>query len=620
MKEFSKRQRELLQLLACKEVINSEVLGKQLHVSSRTIRNEIKEINQMFSEPCILSSKGSGFYLNDQINVNEYLSVNEDAVELHRNFEILKELLSVSEINFYELADALYISESTLQKGIMELNDIIAKRNINIQIKRHNNNIYLDGNEEARRQASTYFLMHEINEYDFDLNNYLHFFRAFDLDELKQYILAFNEEKNIRMRDIEVLSFVIHVAIMLERVLQGNEILTVNEVLPNKKYDLLAQDFFEGLTSVVDVTLSKNELHYLACLFAGKLPILESDELKEMQLFMNDILAQVQLQFELDLNQDKDFRDRFLIHLLGLKNRIDNQTFINNPLMEDIKKHFPIVYDISVFIAMKIQDRFNVALYEGEIGYITLHLIGTLEKLHKSNSRKIVILSPMGEAAHEYLRNRLSMVHDLNIEICDILSMFDEKKLAEYKPDLIVSFLRTTKDTKTPLYVCNGLLSNQDIENIYRILKSKDTVERITPFFKESLYFNNQKFKYKEDVIHFLCDELYKQGYVEKDYEAYVLRREDTAPTVYGNMFAIPHPIEKKAHQNMVSICVLKEPVIWCNQKVKLVFLFALSKERNEDFNYLFEQLVALLDDENKVKKLIKTKNYEQFLEVFFER
>lgn len=53
---------------------------------------------------------------------------------------------------------------------------------------------------------------------------------------------------------------------------------------------------------------------------------------------------------------------------------------------------------------------------------------------------------------------------------------------------------------------------------------------------------------------------------------------------------------------------------------MKLVFLFALSKERNEDFNYLFEQLVALLDDENKVKKLIKTKNYEQFLEVFFER
>lgn len=47
-------------------------------------------------------------------------------------------------------------------------------------------------------------------------------------------------------------------------------------------------------------------------------------------------------------------------------------------------------------------------------------------------------------------------------------------------------------------------------------------------------------------VIHFLSDKLVEKGYADKRFESLVLNREIMAPTAFGNLFAMPHPIKKK--------------------------------------------------------------------------
>ena len=68
--------------------------------------------------------------------------------------------------------------------------------------------------------------------------------------------------------------------------------------------------------------------------------------------------------------------------------------------------------------------------------------------------------------------------------------------------------------------------------------------------------------------------------------------------------FAIPHPIEKCAVENKICICILKKPIIWSDKKVKIIFLFALTKEKNDKFDSMFTQMVSLLDNIDKVKKI----------------
>ena len=156
----------------------------------------------------------------------------------------------------------------------------------------------------------------------------------------------------------------------------------------------------------------------------------------------------------------------------------------------------------------------------------------------------------------------------------------------------------------------------EDIENIYNILKGNHTFKK-NVFFEKELFHIYNDIENKEDVIHRLCESLYYKGYVDQQYEGLVLAREQIAPTAYGSMFAIPHAVKKAGFATRIAVALLDKPIDWNQQKVRLVFLFCLTKERNEEFDLLFEKLVGLLDESKKVRELLKCKKYEEFLELF---
>lgn len=607
------RHKEIIKLLQQYEILSSKKLAELLHVSSKTIRNDIQHINSLYLKECIVSIKGSGYSLVKDFDGNiENNSYQQQSIQ----FCVLKALLDHQSINFYDLADQLYISEANLQKNIQLLNQVIQKRNPHVHIQRNKNYLFIDGNEQDKRQITTYFLINELNQYNLDISQYQSFVQGVNIEQLQDYIIHFNQEHQLQLRDLEILSLVVHVSLMLERILQGNEIADNSEFM---KHDLndITMDFCHGLKAVYQVEFNERELNYVSTLFDGKIPLIESDEIEDMKQFIDEMIAEVLEVYDVDLSEDEKFIDSILIHLLGLKNRIKNNTFLSNPLINDIKKNYPIVYDMSVFMAMKMQEKFQAPLYEEEIGYITFHLMGSIERLHASSCKKIVILYPFGRAGHTYLKKTLSYIHDLSIEICDILSIFDYEKIKQYQPDLIVSFFHIQEQLDYPIYVCHHLLTDEDVEGIYHMLKRKKRSSSI--FFDKKLFFPSCSFQNKEEVIHFLCQQLYDRGYVNQDYENLVLSREAVAPTAYGNWFAIPHAVKKEAKANKIVICLLNEPIIWNQQKVKLVFLFCLSKERSQEFEEVFERLVGLLDEVSKVKKLLKAKSFDEFMEYFYE-
>lgn len=609
------RQKEIIQLLQQYDVLSSQRLAQMLHVSSKTIRNDINHINSLYQQEYIISIKGAGYSLVKGSSCQ--IEKSEDITQQNIQFSILKEILDTPQINFYDLADQLYISETNLYKNIQELNKIIQKRNPHVCIKREKNMLFINGSEEEKRQITTYFLINELNQYNLNITQYQSFVQGVDIQQLLDYIIQFNQKYHLQLRDLEILSFVVHVSLMLERILQGNGVINNSEYIAHE-YDDMAIAFCEGLKQWYDLEFDKNEIDYISTLFAGKVPLIESQEIKDIELFIKQMIDDVQDLYEIDLSVDEKFKDNMLLHLLGLKSRIENHTFLNNPLMSDIKKNYPIVYDISVFMAMKIQDYFHTHLYEEEIGYITFHLMGSIERLHASSHKKIVVFYPFGRAGHGYIEKKLSYIHDLNIEICDILSIFDYEKVKQYKPDLILSFFHIQQPLDYPVYVCHHMLTDTDIEEIYHILKRNKSIQGSQIFFEKDLFFK-KSFQTKEQVIHFLCEQLLKKGYVNEDYEELVLERERVAPTAYGHFFAIPHAVKKEAYANKIAICLLNKSILWNEENVKLVFLFCLSKKRDQEFEELFERLVSLLDEQAKVKKLLKSDSYEQFMKCFFE-
>lgn len=567
MVTLTERQNEIIKLLNQYHILSADKIAKMLNVSTKTIRNEIHKINSSLNLNYIISQKGTGYLINEQIQLEK-----EYASEQNIQYLILKKILNHDFYNFYELADELFISESNLQRHIKRVNEIIQKRNSSIKICRQQNQLYLNGTETEKRQITTYFLMNELNQYNFNLSMYQSLFLRIDILELQKIITEFNNAHHLNLRDVEIISLVIHVALMLERVIRGNEI--INEVdFVNDEYNHLSIQFANILQIRYEIKLNKSEIKYLSLLLAGKVPSIEENDINEVKQFIQQLIIEINESFDVDLQQDSKFADNFLIHLIGLKRRITNHTFLNNPLIKELQKNFPVIYDMSVFIALKIQEFFSTQLYEDEIGYITLHLMGAIERLHTSLHKKIVLIYPFGQAGYDYIVKKINHIHDLEIEICCQLSMFDAFQIKEYQPDLVISFVHIEEKVGYPIYVCHNLLLEEDIENIYNILKGNHTFKK-NVFFEKELFHIYNDIENKEDVIHRLCESLYYKGYVDQQYEGLVLAREQIAPTAYGSMFAIPHAVKKAGFATRIAVALLDKPIDWNQQKVRLVFCF----------------------------------------------
>lgn len=617
METLKKRHADILKIISKKGVITSSKLASDLHVSSKTIRNEINEINKIYPE-LIEPIKAQGYKISDIDKLNSLLANTSSNLDIQ--FNILKDLLGNKSIAIMDLCDELFVSESLLMKEIKELNITLSHNNNDVKIIRKNNNLMLMGTEDETRQASSYFFMHEINHYNLNLNDYQDVFETVDLQSLRVYSKAFYEENDIKIKDIELISFVMHVAIMAERIKQKNFINNLSITNIDDKYYKLAIKYYQRIKRLLNVELNDEEIAYLATLFAGKVTDIDENNIEEMTILINKMLKEVKETYGVDFTSDSKLKDSLIVHLLGLKNRIINKTFLKNPMIEDIKQHFPILYDVSVYMAVKIQDHFKFRMYEEEISFITLHLMGSLERIKSDNEKNILIVSPVGNSGLSYFTNRLKSIHDLKINVLDVVSVFDLNLNKYHDIDLILSLTEDVKVDDVPVYKVKNLLNTDEIEEIYFLLKKSKKEISCMNFFDQDLFFSGLDFENKEDIIHFLCEKAKEKGYVDENFEEYVIEREKVAPTAYGNFFSIPHPIINVANINKIAICTLNNAIEWNNHKVKIVFLICVARNKNDGFEELFERIVALLDFPSKAKRLAKTDTYKEFIEIFFEK
>lgn len=620
MNTITNRQAEIVKELSKNDILTSQQLASILHVSSRTIRNDIHTINKIYPDS-ISILQSSGYRLNNKQflqKIHYHLSRDEDGDT--QDFKVLKKILSASENDIENLSDELFMSSTSLLRIVKRINQKLENSNIHVDIVRRKNHLILIGTEEDKRKVMSYYLLHEFSSNTLNINDYQNFFsKSIDLKELEKNTIAFFRENKIKIKDIQFISFILHVTIMIDRILHDHSILYENDMEINPYYLELGKRYYAMLHTMIDITLDNNELMYLASLFAGIINIRSEDESKKFSMLINLILKDVNEIYGFDFQKDEKLKDNLLSHLVNLQNRIKYSTYLRNPMLEDIKKRFPILYDISVYMADQIQNYFHISLYEDEISYLTLHLMGSLERTDSSYKKYVVIVSPVGNSGVQYFKKRLARIHQYEIEIKGVLSAFDLDRVKEIKPDLIISFDDKISLSDYPVYIVRNLLNDKDIENIFFFLNHHKKDSPCANFFEADLFYPRMDFSTKEQVIDFLCEKLKSKGYVEANYEKLVLEREKVAPTAYGNFLALPHPIKKEGLFNKIAVCTLNNAIEWNDKKVKIVLLICLSRNEQhaDEFDDLFGRISEILDDEEKAKKLMKSNDLEEFLHLF---
>ncbi|MBT2668982.1 transcription antiterminator [Bacillus sp. ISL-4] len=631
--------RELISMQSI-STVTSEHLANLNRVSSRTIRNDIKELDNLLSEhgATVRSVRGTGYELkiNDERSFHNFLqdisrdlqqgvipTLPEDRVQ----YLIKRLLLTDVYMKLENLADELYISTSTIQNDLRDVKKILNKYEI-ILDKRPNYGLKVKGDEMKLRFCMSEYIFNR-REIELDLlNDRVSILPREEILAIRSQILKIIQEYKINLSDIGLNNLIIHIAIACKRIYSQNHVSLypedLKDIIEQMEYEV-AIEIVKGIEETFQMVFPEVETAYVAIHLLGlKMNSDISTSAKEVQNFIDQeiydlttsILESIENELRLGIKDDKELFIGMSLHLKPAINRYRYGMNLRNPMLHEIKSNYPLAFEAAIVAGRILKQKLGTDMHENEIGYIALHIGGAIERRKMINQPKrciIVCASGVGSARLLYYKLQSKFGFDLNI-----IGTTEYYKLSHISMDgldFIVSTIPIPDNLPIPVIEVNTILGTTDFEKIENIMLEKK--HKTIKYTREELVFLQQNLETKEKVIHFLGDKLQKLGLVNEEFIASVFEREAISPTCFGNLVAVPHPIMPQTDTTFWTVCTLQKPITWEDKRVQFVCLLSVQKNSNEDLQKMYNLLGKVIDDTHIVQRLLKCRTYQEFIGVF---
>ncbi|MED0656418.1 BglG family transcription antiterminator [Anoxybacillus ayderensis] len=634
-------------LLDANDYVSVTSLANDLYCSEKTVRNDLKVLDQWLKRYPTLQIErkpsvgvrlegdevAKGMLLRDLLHMR-------DGEECQ--LQLLKRLLMADKpITMQQLADQLYMSKSTIHYDLEDIDRWLRSFHLKL-IRKPNLGLKVQGEEKNWRMA-----LSRLVELLVDHSHYMFNERQLKMiaDVLQPYEVALIE-KEVRevesvlpfpLTDEAVMSLTIHIAIAVKRMKQGHSIqmnLTqLNELKQKREYKLAGQ-LARKIETRLAIKIPDAEVGYIALHLLGARIRYDHVHLNNgVEKFFSEIdeealrVTRLLMEYVSNHMDDRLINDQELllgltIHLHSTLNRLRNGLSITNPMLSEIKKMYRYAFEIVLSFMKQMEGGMNLAIPEDEIAYIVLHIQAALERVqHKQYGRKkVLIICTTGSGTSRFVEAKFAAAFP-EVDVVGIASISKlNEVIEEKKPDLLISTVPLLNHTTLPTITVSPLLRKHELEMIkdqlfhLRIKKAeRKSYGAIKSLLDEQLIFLDLPFTTREHVITYLAEQLYEHGYVDEMYEQSANDRESVSSTYIGSEMAIPHGEVQFIRQSVIAVGRLQSSVGWGGDRVCLVFMIASRMKEKERIKQLFQELVALSEDEETIRKLKQVKTARQF-------
>ncbi|WP_182187552.1 BglG family transcription antiterminator [Pectinatus frisingensis] len=628
---LTSRQKKILAYLNGQEdYITSDQIAETLEVSSRTVKNDIKELKniskQLGVEICSQRTRGYLLIVHDNQTYGIYsegsyidLNVQNDRVVL-----LLQRLLAEKNfVQLNDLAEYLNISLSTLHTDL-KLAKLMLKEDRIFIVSQPNKGIKVEGNEgDIRSALSRYinanFLL--IRSYDSILNKNV--LSTNGIKILSDFLVDILRNAYDSFLGLEVTNLLIHIVIIISRnksgfYVQFNDSRISIKMIDSKERNI-ANKIADFLRVNFDINLPQEEVYYLSfCILRHCTP---NNNLNAVDSFLKDVYYAIKQTFGIEIKTEHEGYDALYYHSVGLCNRSKYKLQISDKQsLEFVKNKFILAYEMAMIYKRLFKKNFSNDLNDIEIYYITIHFGAILESQKLENTLPTVLLvTEMRLGKVLLLKNELMFYLRSYIKRIDILSPYaiNEEVLKKYKFVLSTESLRKLHN----FFIKNFLLipfelNNLVIKQIKNYLTSKLVPEDI---FKETVFFLNPKVKNVNDLIMKMAKNFWKLGYID-DYKSFyylTMQREKLQSTHIGYVLAMPHPIRSASKVNFISVSIFSEGLKWFDgNNVKLVFYVGFTGNKKEETARIFDLLSLICSNDKLIDELILAKSSVDFISI----
>lgn len=620
----SERYVEIVNLLLKQnKPINGNTISKILNISTRTLRNEIrwskKDLEKMGIE--IQGVTNLGYTLNivnqvlfDNSTFGHELKTLEDNSLIPTKPEdriqyLLQTFLTATDyIKISELEEKLFVSRATITVDLRTVRDCLSEFNIILESK-PGFGMKIKSDEFYKRACIAKYC---VIDYENNAGKIFVDVRG----KVEAIVNECMNEKDFKLTDIGYKNLIVHLLLAIIRIKEGN-----ND-MQNFGFDLvtdekLVNEIAESITKKLEQTFGINfpeiEKNYIIIHLLGKRLIKSSGSENPIsqatQNLLNEILIIIKENFDLDFTGDIELFVSLAAHMQPMLNRAKYGLKLDNPLLNQIKKEYFYAYEIALLSVGIIQNKINVEIDSNETGYLALHFALAIERSKMGKRQKgIIIVCASGIGSSQILKHKIRKRFVNDIKEILVVELYELEKVPQQKYDCIITTVPIGIDTIIPVLYVSDFLDDDDIDLISQVLEETiNDFSFLDRYFKDKYFFDSIIGESYFNVIRVMCDAIEN---LPEDFESLVLQREEIAPTEFGNLIAMPHPL-KHMGEDFVAFAVLKDPIIWKKELVKYVFLVNVGKSENDDFALLNKVLTSLVFNKEAMKALANEPNIE---------
>ena len=624
----TKRQSRLLDILSnAIAPMTGKTLGQMLGVSDRTIRSDVDAVNTAYRCKLIVASRHSGYSVDHDLmkalNISSKDSIPQTAHQ--RCVYLINELLfQKREINLIDLQERVFVSGYSIDNDLRKIREIISEYP-SLRLKRLQNHIRLYGEEEDKRQLYKKLLLEETKGNFSNLNAIAALWKDFDLLQLEEDFSEICEKHGYHIMEMAYPLLLLHIGISIERMRSQNYVAEdeSSEEEDSCEYQI-AEELFSRIAEIYKVRPARGEILRFAELLCGKGKTdMESEEYDEgLKNLLEEILAVLRQEFDIDLSEDEEFRRGILGHIRLFMKRWEKQVESNDMYLQELKRSYPLVFEMAVRVAWCIERYCGTRLNENEITFLALHLGAACERLDNTEPYRVVAIIPNSYTIVRPCVDKLQLRFGSRIKMVRVYSFVDKAKVLRDAPDLIVTTVPLKHQLGVPIVQISLFFNSEDESRVFQMLNlldkkryHKDFVKLIQRLTSKELFFIRPSMESREEILHFLCDKLEEKGLSEANFRENVFKREALSDTSFVYGFAVPHAIEVSTRESCISIMVLREPVKWGSYPVSLVVLLSIMETDTQLLKVFFDWLCNIVTDNNRLQKLVSAQSFEEFME-----
>lgn len=630
--------KDIIKKIYEKKTITSTSLSEMLDVSVRTIKAHIKQINEIYDN--IISSSKSGYLISPEKreqarNIFEEHKKQIPQTSHERVKYIITNLIHHNENNrildVFDLCEELSISYSTLK---LELNKVKNKiRKYDLSLKLEKNKISCIGSEKNKRKLLSATLYNESNVNFVNMDFLQKSFSNIDIDYIKKAILRIFDKYHYFINYYSLMNLVVHITIAVDRIKNNNfnkDNASFYSNVPLHEYNM-ALDLARLLETKFNIGFCESEVYEMSLLIISRATTIDYNSISKDNIvnfvgqdcidLVNNMIEEIKCCYLIDLNE-QEFYIRFVLHIKNLLIRSKNNYFNKNPLTDSIKISCPLIYDIAVSLANKINEKTNIIINDDEIAYIAFHIGSALEAQKDLTTKvKAILYYPDYYGMNNTINNKITEIFSKSLILTNIVT--NESLIEKLNDvDLIITLIPLSHQPNIPCIQISFILNQIDIYNLQTKIKEiqiekqqRDFKRNLNIIMNEQFFLISSDLMKREECIHKMIKRLKTADYVDSDYEKEILERENLSSTAFGN-FAIPHTLKMNAKKTGMCVLICPPPVgvSWGNKTVNIVLMMCFNKEERYIFNKIYEPLTMILSEPENMKKILQVTGYNEFI------